>query len=336
MILNLIFLLLGLFLFLSVAYFFYIKFDLLDQPKRYGFTRKAVPYSFGFVLCVLFALAAMAMNVLTLKLTVLIGACVGLSLMCFVDDFRNLDPVLRLCVQFCLATLVVHSGVFLLEVSNPFGANLQLGILSKVVSVFWIVFLTNIMNFLDGVSGLTSGVSTIAFVTLGVLAINPSIHVVDQSLLVNLSFVAAFLAFIGFVLEIPTPNPKVLLGDSGSMFFGFLLASLSMVNGGKLATLGIVLLIPIFDGLFVIFYRLYKGKSPVNKDTNHLHHKLLEKGVSRVGIVCIYMILTIIFATLAIFSWNSFWKFVTLSMVLIFMSVFVYLTWKPNGSQRGN
>ena len=333
---NIIFGFLGLSMFLSLAYYFYVRFGLLDRPRKYGFDRKPVPYSFGLVLVLLFSFFSLTFLPLSSKLISLVVATLGLSILCFIDDFKNLNPYLRLLFQFIFAYGVVASGVSVLEVSNPFGLNIELGFFSQVISVLWIVFLTNIMNFLDGVSGLTSGVSSIGFFTLMYLAMIPGLHVVDQSLLIPMAFLAGILSLVGFLLELPLKNPKVLLGDSGSMCFGFLLACLSMINGGKLATLGIVLLIPIFDGLFVIFYRIYKGGSPVSKDMNHLHHKLLEKGLSRLSIVVLYMFLTFVFAFLSIFAWNSFLKFVTLILVIIFMSFFVYLTRKANGYQRGN
>jgi len=313
------------------AYWVYVKLNLLDKPRKYGYTRKPVPYSFGLVLIVLLVCLLWIFNPWSEQLGLLLFAVLALSVVSFIDDFKNLNPYMRLLCQFVLAFLVVDSGVHVMEVSNPFGDNISLGLFAKLVSVLWIVFLTNMMNFLDGVAGLTSGVSAVGFLTLMYLALTPGLHVVDQSLLINVSAVAGCLALLGFVLELPLRQPKLLLGDSGSMCFGFLLACLSMLNGGKLATLGIVLLIPIFDGLFVIFYRMYKGGSPVSKDLNHLHHKLLERGWSRLRIVSFYMFLTIVFAVLAIFSWNSFLKFVTLLLVVLFMTIFVYLTRKCDG-----
>ena len=203
-------------------------------------------------------------------------------------------------------------------------------------SVFWILLLTNIMNFLDGVSGLTSGVSSVGFFILFILSLDTNLHLVDQSLLTSLSLIASIISFVGFVLELPLLNPKVLLGDAGSMPMGFLLASLSMINGGKLATLGIVLLVPLFDGVFVILYRLYKGRSPLIGDQNHLHHKLLDKGFSRLQIISLYFVVTLVFGLMAIFAWNTYLKLLTFVFAAIVLTVFFYLTWNVNGYQRRN
>ena len=324
-------------IFLSTAYFLYNSFKILDKPKLYGFNRKPVVYSFGFALILLFAFLAFLINPFSIKLASLLISILVLSFTCFLDDRFKLSPILRLIIQTLCAFFVVISGISVLEVSNPFvDGNFSLGQWSIIVSVFWIVLLTNLMNFLDGVSGLTSGVSSVAFFTLFLFSINTQVHVLDQSLLTSLSLIAGIISAFGFVLELPLPNPKLLLGDSGSMAFGFLLACLSMINGGKLATLGIVLLIPLFDGIFVIIYRLYKGNSPLISDQNHLHHKLLLAGYSRLQIIAIYLVLTILFGLLSIFAWNTFFKFLTFIFVSVALAVFFYLTWNSNGYQRRN
>lgn len=324
-------------IFLTTAYFLYYSLKILDKPKLYGFNRKPVVYSFGLALILLFSFLAFLFNPLSYKLVSLLLSIMILSVSCFLDDRFNLSPVLRLIIQTLCAFFVVSNGISVLEVSNPFvDGNFILGQWSVLISVFWIVLLTNLMNFLDGVSGLTSGVSSVAFFTLFFFSINSQVHVVDQSLLTSLSLIAGIISAVGFVLELPLPNPKLLLGDSGSMAFGFLLACLSMINGGKLATLGIVLLIPLFDGIFVILYRLFKGNSPLISDQNHLHHKLLLAGYSRLQIIAIYIVLTILFGLLSLFAWNTFFKFVTFIFVSVALAVFFYLTWNSNGYQRRN
>lgn len=324
-------------LFLSLGYFVFNFFKLVDKPKLYGFNRKAVPYGFGLVLILLFVLLSLFFNPISQQLVVLLISILVLSITCFIDDRKSLHPIVRLSIQTLCAFFVVKNGIAVLEVSNPFAnENLLLGDFSILLSVFWILLITNLMNFLDGVSGLTSGVSSVGFFILFTLSLNSNIHLIDQSLLTSLSLIAGVLSLTGFLLELPLPNPKVLLGDSGSMSLGFLLASLSMLNGGKLATLGLVLLIPLFDGVFVIFYRMIKGRSPLIGDTNHLHHKLLEKGFSRLQIIFLYLFATIIFGLLAIFAWNTYLKFITFIFVSTVFAVFFYLTWSVNGYQRRN
>ncbi|MBT6143215.1 undecaprenyl/decaprenyl-phosphate alpha-N-acetylglucosaminyl 1-phosphate transferase [bacterium] len=333
--LQLLFLILSSLIFVWLMYFAFLKFGLLDKPKKYGFSRAAVPYSFGSVLFILFACLVLFFNPISLKLIALLTSLLILVLTCFLDDFKDLNPYLRLAIQIVCAGIVVFSGIRVLEVSNPFGTEpIVLNSFSYILSIFWIVLLTNLINFLDGISGLSSGVSSIGFFTIFALGSMNAVHITDQSLLISLSLIAALVASLGFILEIPMSKPKVLLGDSGAMFFGFLLACLSMLNGGKLATLGLVLLVPIFDGLFVIFYRIIKSKSPVTKDSNHLHHKLLEIGFSRLQIVIFYIAITSIFGFLSIIAWNTQLKFVTFFLVVLMLSVFFRLTWKKHGLKR--
>ncbi len=335
--LQLLFLIFSSLIFIWIMYFGFFKFGLLDKPKKHGFSRAAVPYSFGSVLFILFVVLTLFFNPISFKLLALLTSLLILVLTCFLDDFKDLNPYLRLTIQVACAAIVVFSGIRVLEVSNPFGsAPIVLNGFSYVLSIFWIVLLTNLINFLDGISGLSSGVSSIGFFTIFALASMNAVHITDQSLLISLSLIAALLALVGFVLEIPLKQPKVLLGDSGAMFFGFLLACLSMINGGKLATLGLVLLVPIFDGLFVIFYRIFIRKSPVTKDANHLHHKLLEIGFSRLQIVFFYVAITSVFGFLSIIAWNTQLKFVTFFLVALMLSVLFRITWKKHGLKRRN
>ena len=308
---------------LGLGFLFYKKLNLMDNPKRYGFDRDPVPYGFGLVLYCIFLLGIFFFGLYESgMLGVLVGSS-GIVLMGFIDDRVSLSPILRLGLQFIFAGVVVFSGAEILELALPFlGGTIELGVFGGIVSMVWIVFLTNMLNFLDGVSGLTSGVSMSSFVALVGLALLPGVHSVPQTIVIGFGLLMVFITFLGLVLEID--KPKVLIGDTGTMFFGFMLAVLSMVNGGKLATLGLVLIVPILDGLGVIVMRVIHRRKPWEGDFNHLHHLLLRSGYSRRIIVFGYTIFSLLMALVAIFFWNSGVKFVTLGLSVIGL-VFVIL-----------
>ena len=265
------------------------KFKLLDDPKKYGFKRKPVPYSFGIVFYFLFVIGAWFLGVDLLAYWPLMLASGLIVSVAFLDDKYSISPIIRLLVQVLAACFLVYWGVEIKVLTNPLNFEIiDLKSLSFLISVVWLVFLTNVMNFLDGVEGSSSGVSAVAFATIGVLTLLPNLHVIDQGDLTILSFLMAALAFVAFCLEFPRPFPKLLVGDSGTMLYGFLLASFSMLSGGKLFTLLIVLLVPILDALFVIFYRIRIGKTPFKGDFNHFHHKLLGLRIKRSSITLIY------------------------------------------------
>jgi UDP-GlcNAc:undecaprenyl-phosphate GlcNAc-1-phosphate transferase len=309
-----------------VGLFLYPKLNWMDKPKLYGHNREPVPYSFGLVLFIAFVVTGFWFLGLDPRWLSLFVAAALLVLVSFLDDRYKLSPVLRFGVQIVCACIVVSSGAQVMEISNPFGeANFELGAIAYVFTVFWIVALTNLVNFLDGVSGLSSGVSAIGFWVLFGLSIWPDVHFMDQTLVSVLALSMAIAASCAAIFEFP--KPKFLIGDSGSMFFGFMLGALSVANGGKLATILLVLLIPILDGAWVIFRRLYNKQKPWTGDLLHFHHRLLDIGFSERKLLIIYYILSAAFGLIALFVWNTFFKVVSL---LILFSGFVltgYYVW---------
>lgn len=306
--------------------YLYPKFGLMDRPDLYGHDRSPVPYSFGMILFMAFLVVGFYFLRLDSEWLSIIFAAGILVLVSFLDDKFKLSPVLRFGIQLICACIVVASGAQVMEISNPFGQhNFELGMVSFLFTVFWIVALTNLVNFLDGVSGLSSGVSAIGFWVIFGLSIWPNMHVTDQTLVSVLSLIMAIVATIAAFFEFP--KPRFLIGDSGSMFFGFMLGVLSVANGGKLATILLVLLVPILDGAWVIFRRLYNKEKPWKGDLLHFHHRLLDIGFTEKQLLIIYYILSGAFGLIALFVWNTFFKVVSL---LILFSGFVltgYYVW---------
>lgn len=302
---------------LMAGYFFYKKLGWMDKPKKYGFDRKPVPYGFGLVLYLLFLIGVVLFVPLSVNVLAILAGVTLLVGISFWDDRLGLSSGVRLLVQLVAAFIVVYGGgAEILEVAIPFEIGvLELGLFGGLVSVVWIVALTNMMNFLDGVSGLSSVVSFCAFGALTALASLPGVHVVSQELVVGMGLIMMVLSFIGMILEID--SPKVLLGDTGTMFFGFMLAVLSMINGGKLATLGLVLIVPILDGVAVLVMRVLNGRKPWEGDFNHLHHLLLRRGMSRRQVVMLYGLFSLGLMLVSIFFWNSVFKFIVLGLSVI-------------------
>jgi len=319
------------FLFIFFGYKIYLHFNLLDKPKNYGFKRNPVPYSFGLVLYFLFLLLCYFYGVDILNLSFLFLASFVVVLIAFLDDFLKISPIIRLFAQIILSCFVVYNGVQISEITNPFSFEIiSLKNLSFFISVIWIVFLTNVMNFLDGVEGLSSGVSSVGFFTIGILSLAPNFHLIDQSNLIVMSFLMSAISFLAFIFEFPKPFPKLLVGDSGTMFYGFLLACFSMVSGGKLFTLLIVLLIPIMDALFVIFHRIFNKKLPFIGDRNHFHHKLLELNFSRSSITLIYFLVSILLGLVSIFAWNTYLKLLSFLIISIGFSYLIWHVWNKS------
>lgn len=232
--------------------------------------------------------------------SLLSGILLGSSLMFLlglVDDIYNLNAKFKLFIQISIATLVYLLGVQINSI--PFFGGIDLGWLSYPITMLWIVGISNALNFIDGVDGLAGSVVTINAITLAIIAVsmtppNP------MSALIGFILAGSMLAFLTYNF-----NPaKIFMGDSGALFSGFLLATISITGVMKAATLAIllpflVLAVPIMDITFSSFRRISKGKSPFVADAEHIHHKLLHAGFSQKKTVVILTSVAIIAGALA-------------------------------------
>lgn len=198
-----------------------------------------------------------------------------------VDDLYNLRPKVKLAGQIIAASTAFWLGVKLSFISNPFGGMILFPEwLSFVLTVFWLVAITNTINLIDGMDGLAGGVSTIAGLTLFMLALERG---QGLTALVAIALVGATAGFLRYNF-----NPaKIFMGDCGALFLGFMLGALSITGAMKVAATVAVFLpililgIPIFDTTFAIVRRLLAGKPIFQADNGHLHHRLLRRGLSQ-------------------------------------------------------
>lgn len=223
---------------------------------------------------------------------ILVGSAL-LLVVCFVDDTRGLHPAPRLLAQFLVAGIAWYGGVRVIQVTNPlaelFGPQyLFLGWASAPLTIFWIVFIINAVNWLDGLDGLAAGVSAIAAVTLAVVA-----KLAGQA---QVAVAAAALAggALGFLRYNFNPA-RIFMGDVGAMFLGYILACLSVVGAVKVPT-GLMVIVPllllglpIYDSTSTILKRALAGRPIYFPDRTHLHHRLLDQGLStRETVVLMY------------------------------------------------
>lgn len=200
-----------------------------------------------------------------------------------VDDVYNLDAKFKLVVQILITTVVYLLGVKvdMTAFGHHIGLACNLGFLSYPITLLWIVGISNAVNFIDGVDGLAGSVITVNAITLAIvaLAMRPPNSI---SALIAFILAGSMLAFLTFNF-----NPaKIFMGDSGALFSGFLLASLSITGVMKGATFAVllpfvILAVPIMDITYSSLRRIFKGKSPFVADAEHIHHKLLKAGFSQ-------------------------------------------------------
>ena len=210
--------------------------------------------------------------------SILIGALI-LVVLGIIDDIVALKPKTKFAGQIIAALIPALSGVSIHGIVNPFvpGQYSTLGIFSIPLTVIWIVGITNAVNFIDGLDGLACGVSAIATVTMFIIA------VLFGEIYIALMMAALAGACLGFLPYNMNPA-KIFMGDTGSMFLGYILATVSIQGLFKFyavisfAVPFILLGLPIFDTGFAIVRRLLKGQSPLQADRGHVHHRLIDLG----------------------------------------------------------
>jgi UDP-GlcNAc:undecaprenyl-phosphate GlcNAc-1-phosphate transferase len=247
------------------------------------------------------------------------------------DDKFDLSPLFRLFTNFLAAIMVVGAGIGIAFVSNPFGGIINLDqprlyfeffgqthslwILSDILALFWIVWCMNAINWSSGLDGQISGVVPIAAVTIGLLSLRFAYDVTQWPIIALAAITAgAYLGFLPFHLY----PQKIMPGYGGTTLAGFLLATLAILSGAKIATAILVMGLPLTDGLYTLLRRLVQGKSPFLGDRGHLHHRLLDQGWGKRRIAVFYWLVTLILGLIAL-NLNSQQKFY--AVVLLFVAL---------------
>jgi UDP-GlcNAc:undecaprenyl-phosphate GlcNAc-1-phosphate transferase len=204
------------------------------------------------------------------------------------DDLFDLRARWQLLGQVALAGLAVALGVGVEAINNPFGPGaIAFGApFAAAFTIVWIVGMINSMNFIDGLDGLSTGIALIAAVTLGILSITTQ---VAQPFVAVLCVVLAG-ALLGFLRYNFRPA-SIFQGTAGVMFMGYALAILSIIGAAKVVVAVLVLGVPIIDTFWVLVRRLAGGRSLFGADRGHIHHRLLDLGLShRATVLLIYAI----------------------------------------------
>jgi UDP-GlcNAc:undecaprenyl-phosphate/decaprenyl-phosphate GlcNAc-1-phosphate transferase len=203
----------------------------------------------------------------------------GFFLIGLLDDLFTLPPLTRLLMQGLIAGLVWAAGVRIEFVTVPSVGIVHLGVWSLPLTVFWLTGVVNAINWMDGLDGLASGVSGIAAVMIFVVCLSMG---QPGAALVALTLAGSLLGFLYYNF-----NPaRIFMGDGGSYFIGFVIAGVSILGLVKVAVATAILLpllilaVPLLDMSAVILVRLWHRKSPFVADKRHLHHRLLQAGLS--------------------------------------------------------
>lgn len=248
---------------------------------------------------------------------IMIGILLGnflLVLLGLADDYYDLSPYWRFLANIAIATIVVLFGLGIPFISNPFGDVIRLDeitwtvtlfgehtilIVANILSIIWLTWVMNMVNWSKGVDGQLPGFVAIAAFFLGLLAQRFSGHDIEAQYVAIFSFIVSG-AFLGFLPFNFYPQ-KIMPGYSGGAMAGFLLGILSILSFGKVGTAVLILAIPLLDAVYVMIRRIKNKKSPFRADWGHFHHRLLEIGWGKRRIAFFYWIITFILGIASLF-----------------------------------
>lgn len=215
------------------------------------------------------------------------------------DDLFNLTPLTRLLLQTGVASLVWWVGVRIDFLTIPNLGLVQIGWLSLPITVIWLVGMTNAINWIDGLDGLAAGVCGIAAVVMLIVSLFMN---QPAAALIAAALAGSALGFLRYNF-----NPaQIFMGDGGAYFMGFTLAGVGVIGLVKVTAVTSVILpylilaVPILDMSAVILDRIRHGKSPFTADKRHLHHRLLDAGLSQRRTVLFIYSLTLWVGSLAL------------------------------------
>ncbi|RYG71236.1 undecaprenyl/decaprenyl-phosphate alpha-N-acetylglucosaminyl 1-phosphate transferase [Lentibacillus lipolyticus] len=278
-----------------------IALGAVDKPDQQRKTHEGIKTSMGGLAILIGAVAGLLLIRPEHPQFVAIAAG-GLIMMAtgMLDDVLELKPLMKLFGQVLAAVTVVASGLLIDKITLPFFGIIYFGDMGSVlITIFWILAVTNAINLIDGLDGLAAGVSTIALISMFIMAI------ADQRLIVVYLALVLIGSCIGFLFHNFYPA-KIFMGDTGALFLGYAIAVVSVLGLFKnIAFFSfiipiVVIAVPIFDTIFAIVRRLINKQSIGMADKGHIHYRLMAMGYSHRASVLIIYGFSIFFGVMAI------------------------------------
>lgn len=335
-----------------------VKLGLLDKPNQRKIHETPVPRLGGVSIYVSLFLTSLFFityywnsNACIIGTFSLLGIFAGGTIIFFLgllDDIEPLPPLVKLIIQILAATVAWLLGIKILSIVNPlyhadFGLfKLSIGdpgvhfslIVSYILTLIWLVGITNAINLLDGMDGLATGVSLISAIAIWAVSVDFRVNQSAAALMAS-TLAGALLGFLRWNF-----NPaRIFLGDSGAYLTGFVLASLAIACAIKKVTFAImapvlflIFALPIADTFFAVVRRVLSKRSILEPDTEHLHHRMLAFGLSQKHTSYILYLISTVLGLLGTFliSTKSFVRFLILSFIIILIVLFYacIINWK--------
>lgn len=311
-----------------IALIFIKKIGLFDDPARHKHPAilhsKPIPRGGGIPLFIgifISSLFFLPMTPVTIALYVAAFLTLTIGVL---DDKYDISPYIRFAINILTGTIVVGSGIAITYITNPFGGILHLdklpfftlfgvSLLPGLISLVWIVWVMNMLNWSKGVDGQMPGIVAISALVIGLLSLRFNLADSHTYIAATLSFILAGAA-LGFLPYNFAPA-KIFPGYGATCLY-LLLAAVSILSGAKLATAILVMGVPMVDGAFTVLRRLLSGKSPFRHDNKHLHHLLLRAGFTPRHIALFYWGISAIVGAISLML-SSTGKLFAISMLIV-------------------
>jgi UDP-GlcNAc:undecaprenyl-phosphate GlcNAc-1-phosphate transferase len=309
---------------------------LVDRPGPRRWHQGAIPRTGGIALFLAFVTAALLAQWLPVprqdpkELTRFLGIVLGSAFLFvagYVDDRLELRPGPQYLIQIVAAVIAIAFLVFIERVMNPFTNEILVFAFPLVVAftLVWIMGMVNTINFLDGLDGLAAGMGAIVSAVLAIHMLREGQHSVA---LLPLALLGATLGFLPFNFY----PARVFMGSAGAWVLGYAIATLGIAAGAKLATVLLVLSIPIVDVAWLIISRLRERQSIGQADRRHLHYRLLDLGLTHRQVVLSYYAYCIALGAVALLVQSRLLKLITL--VMLGVGTLLFLAWLARRTQR--
>jgi len=305
-----------------------IHVSALDIPNARKVHKVPIPRLGGLGIYMGFLLGYILFGTMSIRMNaILIGSFI-IIITGIVDDIKPIPAKIKFLFQIVAASVVAFYGQILLKEISTFGLYIEFGVFSYLITILFIVGIINCINLIDGLDGLAAGLASIYFITIGIVILYWT-HTFDLDAMLTFIMLGATLGFLCHNF-----NPaKIFMGDSGSMFLGYIIAVIALL-GFKNVTMTTLLApicllaIPIMDTLFAILRRLINKKPIDEPDREHLHHQLLNLNLSHRNTVLVIYLVDILFAVamLLYMLYNRVVGIVIYTILFIVVLIFVMKT----------
>lgn len=276
-----------------------VRWGAVDKPEARKVHKGIIPRLGGLAIYVGFLASVLASVHVTWELMGILAGGTAILLLGVIDDIYQIPAKAKLVGQIAAASVLLLFDIRIEWITNPFGSMIYLDMLAIPITLIWVVSLTNTLNLIDGLDGLAAGVSIIAAVTIFLMAVSQNLDLVA---VLTAALAGSALGFLYFNFS----PAKIFMGDTGSMFLGYMLAAVSVVGTVKsAATIALIvpmvaLGLPILDTACAIIRRFNNGQPIFKPDRGHLHHRLLDMGLSQKQVVLLLYMVSILLGMSAI------------------------------------